>query len=354
MFDIDRQQLEKDARVHEPRPLLLVFGLPRSGTSWLGKIFDSHPGTLYRHEPDHFPRLESLPKFPLLSNANACADIVRDFVAELPRRNDVAVAAKMPLFRKAWRGAVGHRLLEISALSAKLAERVNLHVPVFGSRGDRINPPPMVVWKSIESLGRFGLLMQSLGGARGIHLIRHPCGQINSVLRGERQGAFEGNSATSEFYALFRQLLELPQARRYGLTLEDFRSMRPDERLAWTWVLTNEKARDDAENMDRVLLVRYEDLCADPVLMSRRLFDFAGLRWAAQTDAFVRRSGDGNMDAYYSVYKNPARSASRWREELSAASIDRILTILKSSSLGALYDADDSSRFTAHRRENAG
>jgi hypothetical protein len=31
---------------------ILVFGLPRSGTTWLGKIFDSHPETLYRHEPD--------------------------------------------------------------------------------------------------------------------------------------------------------------------------------------------------------------------------------------------------------------------------------------------------------------
>ena len=32
---------------------ILLFGMPRSGTTWLGKIFDSHPQVLYRHEPDY-------------------------------------------------------------------------------------------------------------------------------------------------------------------------------------------------------------------------------------------------------------------------------------------------------------
>src|SRR5215472_7584402 len=31
---------------------VLLLGAPRSGTTWLGKIFDSHPNVLYRNEPD--------------------------------------------------------------------------------------------------------------------------------------------------------------------------------------------------------------------------------------------------------------------------------------------------------------
>lgn len=34
----------------QTRGCILLFGLPRSGTTWLGKLFDSHPDTLYRHE----------------------------------------------------------------------------------------------------------------------------------------------------------------------------------------------------------------------------------------------------------------------------------------------------------------
>jgi len=31
---------------------ILVSGSPRSGTTWLAKLLDSHPDVLYRHEPD--------------------------------------------------------------------------------------------------------------------------------------------------------------------------------------------------------------------------------------------------------------------------------------------------------------
>jgi sulfotransferase family protein len=31
---------------------ILILGAPRSGTTWLAKIVDSHPDVLYRHEPD--------------------------------------------------------------------------------------------------------------------------------------------------------------------------------------------------------------------------------------------------------------------------------------------------------------
>ena len=43
------------------QPLILLFGQPRSGTTWIGKIFDSHPDTLYRHEPDSGSALKSIP-----------------------------------------------------------------------------------------------------------------------------------------------------------------------------------------------------------------------------------------------------------------------------------------------------
>ena len=44
-----------------PSRSILVVGLPRSGTTWIGKIFDSHPRTLYLHEPDSAVPMNGIP-----------------------------------------------------------------------------------------------------------------------------------------------------------------------------------------------------------------------------------------------------------------------------------------------------
>jgi hypothetical protein len=322
---------------HDDFPLLLVFGLPRSGTTWLGKIFDSHPRVLYRHEPDNFPRLEALPRFPSPNSVNRYDACIQRFVSELVWRDEASVAAKTPLFRKRWESAARHRLVQGSAAVAKVADKCGARAPVLFVRGEGIRPSPPVVWKSIESLGRFGMLLKALPNARAIHLVRHPCGQINSVLRGERAGAFDDNSPVSEFYELFRELIDSDAGRRSGLDIKDFRAMRPVERLAWRWALTNEKALDESRGSSRARTVLYEDLCADPRGMARELFDFAGLEWNRQTEQFVQHSTHSNGRAYYSVYKRPEQAVARWREELSERSSSAILGVLRRSAFAKMY-----------------
>ena len=41
---------------------IVILGAPRSGTTWLAKIFDSHPQVTYLHEPDTVIRHASLPR----------------------------------------------------------------------------------------------------------------------------------------------------------------------------------------------------------------------------------------------------------------------------------------------------
>ncbi len=47
---------------------ILIVGLPRSGTTWIGKLLDSSPLTLYLHEPDSFFRIPCLPYAPELAD----------------------------------------------------------------------------------------------------------------------------------------------------------------------------------------------------------------------------------------------------------------------------------------------
>jgi hypothetical protein len=71
---------------------ILVLGFPRSGTTWLAKIFDSHPSILYRHEPDELTPLQP---------GMAPASQIRAWL----RQRRWRVAAKRPNFRKSWRPA---------------------------------------------------------------------------------------------------------------------------------------------------------------------------------------------------------------------------------------------------------
>ncbi len=193
-----------------------------------------------------------------------------------------------------------------------------------------------VVWKSIESVGRMGLLARVLPESRGILLVRHPCGFAASVLRGESQGRFTSTVPASEDYGILEWLLESAPARRRGLSLADFPSLTPEERLAWQWVLFNEKAMEDLDGQAGFEVIRYEDLCADPVGVTARMFSRTGLSMEPQTEAFLGASSSEDRGGFYGVYKASGQVAARWRRELSGEAVERIQEVARRSRPGEL------------------
>lgn len=65
------------------QPFVLLFGMPRSGTTWVGKILDSHPGTVYRHEPDAGGTLNHVPWVIGREHPRSVGDALRGFAAGL-------------------------------------------------------------------------------------------------------------------------------------------------------------------------------------------------------------------------------------------------------------------------------
>ena len=195
---------------------------------------------------------------------------------------------------------------------------------------------------SIESVGRLGLVLESLPESKGILLVRHPCGYIASVLRGERQLRFEDNQGASEDYGILEQLLDTPLAKEKGLSIDYFRSLAPEERLAWRWVLFNDKAMRDTQDSGRCSVVRYEDVCADPAKEMRKHFAFCGLDWQSQTEAFITQSTAQQDNAYYSVFKDPKLAAEKWRQELTPETAARIMAVVKQTLPGSLYSETES------------
>lgn len=319
---------------------VMLFGMPRSGTTWLGKIFDSHPDTLYRHEPDAWGRLNAVPLLVEPDSAERHRVAVARFVSLLPAMRDVKVSATLPVFKKNYYSTFDHYLQVMGVKGAKLAAKAfgELPVPLPRPKGAQA---PVLVWKSIESTGRLGLLATLYPQARCVHILRHPCGYVASVRRGEAKRKFDGGYVGSEDYGVFEVLLSTPQARRRGLTEERLRAMQPVERMAMRWLLFNEKAMEDIESRPNCMTIRYEDVCQNPEAGTRTMFDFSGLSWNGQTAAFVGASTASERDSYYSVYKDPLRAANKWRKELSEEEIRRIWAVVEDSKPGQVYVRDE-------------
>lgn len=315
--------------------MILLFGLPRSGTSWLGKVFDSHPETLYLHEPDKDVRQAGVPAvFPAEWMAER-REAIEAFLRQVLANRSLGVTGKLPQFPKSYR-STGRRLLRSAFFAAKalpLGLERAVRVPDLINRR---HPISRVVWKSINSVGRLGAILRARAGARAVLIVRHPCGQIASVLRGHAAGKIT-DVHPSEQYRVFEELVGTAAGRAHGLTVEDLRAMHPLERLAWRWVLFLEQARADTEGLASCRWLRYEDLCEEPRERTRELFDFAGLGWHSQTEEFLRESTDGESDHYFAVKKDPRRSASKWRSELPERDAQRILDVVAGSPVGRLY-----------------
>lgn len=194
--------------------LILVLGAPRSGTTWLAKIFDSHPQVVYRHEPDTVDRdLQGIFRSDQLDQHRKAA---HDYLHRLLEVNTLKSSGSLPIFRKHHHNPLQHQLRAGMIYTLRALEKLGRP----GQMATWIRVPDMinseswddlkVVVKSVSSLGRVRLFAEALPSARIVFIVRDPCGQIASMMRGVTLGKF-GEPPV-------REILGTEQARQYGLT----------------------------------------------------------------------------------------------------------------------------------------
>ena len=315
---------------------MLLLGAPRSGTSWLAKIFDSHPDVLYRHEPDTVLRTWDLPWMCPREDVGKYVDAAGIYLRQLIETATLKTAGSRPMFPKSFqspparlaRSAIIHAL-QVADL-AKISRRLTRGMPIPDFINPARHPELRVVIKSVSSRGRARLFAEALPGAKIIFIVRDPWGQVASMQRGNALGKFEDGVPAAE-------LLETEQAARYGLTEAGFASLSQVEQFAWNWAILNEKAIDDLRGLDRVKVLKYQDLCEHPLEQARDLLAFAGLPWHSQTEAFLRRSTTyAGPNRYFAVFRDTAASLYRWRQDLSEEDQQRINQVVQATSLAAL------------------
>jgi LPS sulfotransferase NodH len=308
---------------------ILVLGAPRSGTTWLAKIIDSHPDVVYRHEPD------AVQPGPSPLTPDALPALLALWAAD----RSPHTVTKQPFFPKSWQSGWARHVRTVLAAAVSAAARMpapftplgRMRLPDLAAR-----PILRLAIKSVDWSADAAILAETLPGSRTVFILRHPCGQVASVMHGNRQKRFDLRTEGTDMP--FDEAATLRYAASQGIEAPVFQALPDAAKYAWSWRAFNEPAYAAMAAQSNVHIVLYEALCAEPETLARRILKFTGLDWNAQTQDFVARSTEHQGKAgYHAIYRNAAAAAEKWRTTMPPAHQAAVRAVVVASPLARFW-----------------
>lgn len=307
-----------------------IFGTGRSGTTWLGSIVNSHPEVAYRFEPFH-----RLPKYYLtvkkfLESSNLSHEDIAIIYNLLIEANPVI--DKPPFFKK------NPQVLDYQQWAWLFARSIPILTPIYQNLYTPKNLPTLV-FKEVNFEEMMLKILQSTS-IPIVYIVRHPCGNILSLFKGQEKG----NLPMGRYQVLpsLLQQHDSELAERYIPCLDSMNSL---EKTALLWRIDVEKAIT-AINLfkSKGLLLSYEQLCEEPHKYAQLVFKHFNLNFTEETKIFLdhlcslpsnpKRKTFRNKDwmtSYFTVNRNPQKQRDLWKKKISSEEQKQIENIVKDS-----------------------
>ena len=260
--------------------VILLAGVARSGSSWLGQIFDSSPDVCYRFQP-----LFSY-AFKERLNYESKRQDIEIFFFELYESND-------------------QFLLQTD-------KRESGQYPVFQKK----QSPSVLVLKENRYQYIFSRIFPFIENFKMVGIVRNPCAVIKSWANNPKE--FPDGSCLAEEW-------------RFGACKNQGREEEFFGFYKWREVANLYMELQD-KFPRKIYVVRYEDLVDDTVNQVKKMFEFCGLESSLQTEKFLAECNRKSIDTPYSVYKDKSVK-DKWRWELPQEIIEEIYFELKGTRL---------------------
>jgi len=245
---------------------IAIHSVPRSGSTWLGEIFNSHKKTKYCFQP-----LFSYEFKDFITNVSSISD-VENFFDLLSRTNDKFVCQK--------------------------SEREVGSLPDF----EKISVPTHVIYKEVRYHHLLEHLCELDVDLMFVLLVRNPIEVMSSWISTPKEFDPSWNSSKELLKAEYKNAGK-PE-NFYGLD---------------AWIDTTKLFEFLAERYsDRVRLVNYKQLKNDPENITKYLFEFCSLNYDETTELFLQDSSRKKVEGSYSVFRGGSKSKLALSDELLA------------------------------------
>jgi hypothetical protein len=316
------------------RPQLgALFGTGRSGTTWLGAIVDSSPTVAYRFEP--FSRLRNHPRIQHARTAAESSSLptadARDIVYRALRPAHPRIV-KDPFFAKSCSRSLGRR-------PAWYAARL---LPALNPIVERVYTPAKTTPIVFKEVAYYALMHHMLRlEVPTVFLIRDPRAVVASLLVGQKQNLMPSGRLGVLDDLARKHDPEL--SREFDGTLQSRSSAFMNAML---WRLDVEEALR-VHPHPQLRLIYYESLCTSPTQVATETFEHLGLELTDETLRFIAQSTGSDdsanreqTDPYFSVFRDPKKSMSKWRSTLTESNLHDIEAALASSTVYASLRTD--------------
>lgn len=306
---------------------IIILGSGRSGTTWLAKLLDSCPEVMYFHEPDSTDKHSGIPYLPTIDENETIKSNAERYINQLLLNRHNKTHGKRPFFSKSYRSAFSEFVFRSSILFSKMSEKLGIsNIPVLTAENSTHNITRIV--KSVDSVSRAKLFLDSNPNLKVVHLIRNPYAVVDSRIRGTALGLMSNQSYFEELYRAYGK-------DTFDITLEELRTLSMEEKFTYEWMVHNHQVVSSCSVHQNYFIVLYDKLAIDVKKELVALFNQLQIPWSNQTEKLVTEmaSAECSDGDYFGVFRSPKTQLNKWKKNLSEDQIEAIRSMLAKSEL---------------------